>query len=229
MGPGPGNKTYASSPISYTAVTDPSEAFGGCSSGGTTSGSDTSPIGSTGLLLTAVVSWAGAAAPGAITDSKGNSFTQIGATTDDGITRLQFYRADSPVTVGSGHTFTVGGGSSQCISFAALGFSRTGSGYPSIVSSGITTGTHPFASASVTSTVNDAAVITVTTLGTADGGISSVATGYTVPTPISYSSGNYFGVGYAFKNSMGAPASTTATWNPVNASVPGVVGIVVAQ
>lgn len=117
----------------------------------TTSGSD----------VYVVLAWANTSSPGTVTDSKSNTWTQVGTTiysATDG-TGMTVYKATN-IAGGSGHTFTVTGASGAgYICMAVQEFKNTNHTTDQTHQGTATSGTGPYVSGNITTTnANDALI-----------------------------------------------------------------------
>jgi hypothetical protein len=182
------------------------EVGAGAASGG--DGFTTGSINTTGAnLIVAVKVWFGATEP-ALSDSNANSYTAAGAASQDnpGDRKVRHYYVYGG-TVGSGHTFTLGG-TAHYGSLAVMAFSGMASSPVDQNNGDEETAwtTHP--SGSITPTQANTVSVTGLVYGTGSGAITE-PTGYTAGPEVAETSGSHVGVSAAWKI-----LSATTTINP---------------
>lgn len=160
-------------------------------SGGTSPAVDT-----TGANLIVVGVASGSGTTPTVTDSNSNTYTGLSTYTGTYNFSRLFYCLNP--TVGSGHTFTLGGGAlNQTCSIAAYSGVKTSGAFDQ--QNGVfqnTSGT-TVQTGSITPTANGSLVITTLGVAGAAGATDSINSSLTVEQQLTFSSGNYYGNGLA--------------------------------
>lgn len=175
---------------------------------GTTGSIDTSGA----SLLTAAVGWTTTSGAFVLTDSKSNVWMPFGGTTATFTSsHLTFYVCFQP-TVGSGHTFTIGGASSVCVaafSGTATAFSFDNGRANDANSTSVQAG-------SITPSVNNCLVIAA--IAYRDTTALSINGGFTITNQEAFISGSAVGSGLAYLVQTTATAANP-TWSWTNTAL----------
>jgi hypothetical protein len=162
--------------------------------GGTTSSIDTTGADT----LFAAVSRLTGDSP-TFSDSKSNTWTLIRSQADvggGGLVTTDLYRSATPASVGSGHTFSLSGGTFAAVAVTAFTGGATSSIDDQENSTGGAGGATTISTGSITPSVDN--TIVITTVVTSDGADPSVINGgFTIATRIA-SGGSNFGCGIAY-------------------------------
>jgi hypothetical protein len=174
----------------------------------------TGAINTTGAtFITIGVASYGAVGVPAVSDSKGNTYTQVTTAVSSSFGRATIFRCYNP-TVGASHTFTVSGSGSYP-SIAAGSFSGVAISAALDQQNSNTTSGNTLTTGSVTPTVNNELVVTMLCHSTADA--CSINGGFTVTNSGIFVGGAAFGFGMAYLIQTTATAANP-TWNYVNNS-----------
>lgn len=175
------------------------------------SGGTTSPIDTTGATLI-VVQESGAIL--GLTDSKGNTWIPLTARNISFlVASLRLFYCINPI-VGSGHTFSTSGSSSEFSTINVVAFSSTG-----IVSFDAENGTNNVSSPATNGSISPAASdeLFVVGLGTNGGPSATIDSSFIITNQEPYSGGVNFGGGLAYLISSGS-SSQNPTWTVTGAS-----------
>lgn len=186
---------------------------------GAPNGQTTSAINTTGATLLIVSISRNAGSTAVVSDSKGNTWTQLTSINGTNNNCVIYYAISNPATVGSGHTFTVTG-TGIFSPIAAAAFSGTNAVSPFDVQNGHNAGMSATVQpGSITPSVNNCLIVCAQS--NSNPGVSATGTinsGYTLLDYIAFAPGAYYSVGLAYLIQTTATA-TNPTWT-LNATPP---------